>query len=147
MQGTTGNKLGWDFFGFGFTLTKDSGCPVSTPVDLSRYSTLEFKIKGRASAGRLTVIIPYTGNRCENNVPETLTGWADYQTAVTADLSDTWTVVTLDLREDFSQPYWTQPGHVVSIEEVLRRAHVIQWQFSSADGDTLDLWIDDVKLY
>lgn len=147
LRGTTGNKLGWDFFGLGFSVTKDSGCPVSTPVDLSQYSTLEFKIKGYASAGRLTILIPYTDNYCENNIPATRTAWADYQTAVTSDVSDAWTVVTLNLREDFSQPHWTKPEHVVSIEDVLRNAHVIQWQFSSADGDTLDLWIDDVKLY
>ena len=147
MKGRAGNKLGWDFFGMGFTITSDSGCPVCSPIDLSQYTTLEFKIKGKVSAGRLSVVIPYTGNTCENNVPETFTAWADYQAGVTARLSDTWTVVRLDLRKDFSQPAWTKPEHAVSIDKVLRAAHVIQWNFTSADGDTVDVWIDDVVLY
>ncbi len=147
LQGRTGNKLGWDFFGVGFTVTADSGCPVCTPIDLSRYSTLEFKIKGKVSAGRLSVNLPYTGNRCENNVPDTLTAWADYQAGITAKVSETWTTVRLDLHKDFSQPGWTRPEHVVTVDQVLRRAHVIQWQFISADGDTADIWIDDIVLY
>jgi hypothetical protein len=147
LQGKCGNKLGWDFFGMGFTIMSDSGCPVSSPIDLSGYGTLEFKIKGEVSAGRLSVVIPYTDNSCENNVPETLTAWADYQVGITANISDTWTTVRLDLRKDFSQPTWTKPEHAVSIEQVLSHAHVIQWHFSSADGDTVDVWIDDIAIY
>ena len=147
LTGLTGTKLGWDFFGMGVTLTEDSGCPTANPVDISAYSTLEFKIKGSASAGRLTVALIYSDNTCQGNLPNTKTAWADYQAAVTADLSATWTTVKLDLRNDFAQPFWTKAEHVVSIEEVLRQAHVIQWHFSSADGDTLDLWIDDIMLY
>jgi hypothetical protein len=148
LTGLTGTKLGWDYIGMGFTLTAESGCPTSKSVDISPYNTLEFKMKGSASAGRLTVTIIYTEDRCdENNVPHTKTAWADYQVAVTSDLSGEWATVKLDLRTDFAQPSWTKAEHVVSIEEVLSHAHTINWQFSSADGDTLDLWIDDVSLY
>ena len=147
LTGKSGNKLGWDFFGMGFTVMSDSGCPISSAVDLSQYHTLEFKIRGKVSAGRLSVVIPYTGEKCENLVPETLTAWADYQAGVTAKVGEEWTTVRLDLRKDFSQPAWTKPSHMVSIEQVLQRAHVIQWHFSSADGDTVDLWIDDIYLY
>jgi hypothetical protein len=147
MQGRAGNKLGWDFFGMGFTITRDSGCPIAKPVDLRRYSTLEFKIKGKASAGRLSVIIPYTDDSCENNVPDTLTAWADHRADITSELSDTWTTVRLDLRRSFAQPAWTKPEHVVSIEQVLSRVHVIQWHFSSSDGDAVDVWIDDIAIY
>ncbi|MBN2344455.1 MAG: hypothetical protein JXX29_09495 [Deltaproteobacteria bacterium] len=147
VQGTTGNKLGWDYFGFGVTVAKDSGCPNQNKVNLSQYSTLEFKIKGEFSGGRLVVLIPYHGDTCEGNVPETMTHWADYETSINADITSEWTTVRLNLRNDFKQPFWTKPEDRVSIETVLKSVSVLQWHFSSADGDTLDVWIDDVVLY
>ena len=147
LTGLTGTKLGWDYFGMGVTLTKDSGCPDPHAVDISKYSTLEFKMKGNASAGRLIVMILYTEDKCDGMIPVTKTAWADYQAAVTSDLNPDWTTVKLDLRKDFAQPHWAKTEHVFPIEEVLKKAHVIQWHFYSADGDTLDLWIDDIMLY
>lgn len=147
LTGLTGTKLGWDYFGMGVTLTKDSGCPNPHAVDISKYNTLEFKMKGNASAGRLIVKILYTDDKCEGNIPVTKTAWADYQAAVTSDLNKDWITVKLDLRKDFAQPHWTKAEHVFPIEEVLKKAHSIQWHFYSADGDTLDLWIDDIMLY
>ncbi len=146
-EGTTGNKLGWDYFGFGVTLTSNSGCPSPIKVDISQYTTLEFKMKGDATGGRLVVLLLYTGDTCEKNVPETLTHWADYEASVTSDLSDQWTTVRLNLRNDFAQPYWTKPGDRFSIEDVLKKAGQIQWHYSSADGESLNVWIDDVYLY
>ena len=148
VEGTTGNKLGWDYFGFGVTLTKDSGCPKQKHVDISEYSTLEFKIKGDASGGRLTVALLYTGDSCdENYVPVTLTHWADYEASVTSELTGEWRTVRLNLRNDFAQPKWAKPEDIVPIESVLKSMSQIQWHYSSADGDNLSVWVDDIYLY
>lgn len=147
VEGTTGNKLGWDYFGFGVTLTNDSGCPAQKHVDISEYTTLEFKMKGDASGGRLTVLLLYTGDTCEENVPETLTHWADYEASVTSELTGKWTTVRLNLRNDFSQPKWAKPEDIVPIETVLKNMSQLQWHYSSADGDNLSVWIDDIYLY
>ena len=147
VEGTTGNQLGWDYFGFGVTLTANSGCPSQQKVDISKYTTLEFKMKGDASGGRLTVTLLYTGDTCEGYIPETLTHWADYEASVTSDLSSEWQTVRLNLRADFAQPYWAKPEDKVSIEDVLKNASQLQWHFSSADGDTLNVWVDDINLY
>ena len=147
VDGTAGNQLGWDYFGFGVTLTATSGCPRQKKVDISKYTTLEFKIKGDASGGRMTVSLPYTGGTCEGYIPETLTGWADYEASITAELTGEWQTVRLNLRSDFAQPFWAKPEDKVSMEDVLRNASQLQWHFSSADGDTLSVWIDDIYLY
>ena len=148
LTGLTGTKLGWDYIGLGFSLNADAGCPTAKPMDISKYHTLEFKMKGSASAGRLIVSILYMeDNTCDGMVPISKTAWADHQAGVTSDLNAEWTTVKLDLRKDFAQPSWTKAANVVPIEEVLRHAHIINWHFYSSDGDTLDLWIDDVVLY
>jgi hypothetical protein len=146
MKGRAGNKLGWDYVGMGVTLGSQSGCPGdAAPVNLTKYSTLTFKIKGSLSGGRLTIIIPYTANRCDeiSNDTKTLTNWADYETAVQAKLSKDWTMVKLYLRKDFKQPRWAKK--MVPVEDVLRNAHVINWHFSSPDGDTVDIAVTDVE--
>ncbi|MBN2528051.1 MAG: hypothetical protein JXR76_16795 [Deltaproteobacteria bacterium] len=147
VEGTTGNRLGWDYFGFGVTFTATSGCPKQDKVNLSKYTTLEFKIKGNASGGRLTVVLPYTGQTCEGYIPKTLTHWADYEASITSDVSENWQTVRLNLRNDFAQPYWSKAEDIVSIEKVLQNASQLQWHFASPDGDTLSVWIDDIYLY
>jgi hypothetical protein len=147
MHGTAGNKLGWDYFGMGVTLSEKSGCPEgSKPVDLRKYSTLQFKIKGKIKGGRLTVIIPYTANYCKGSNPVTLTGWEDYEAAITSFVTDKWTTVKLNLRKNFFQPRWTQKEHIIPIEKVLWQLHTIEWHYSSQDGETADIWIDDIQL-
>lgn len=145
MYGTAGNKLGWDYFGMGVTLDNNAGCPKSAPMDLRKYSALQFKIKGSIKGGRLTVIIPYIDNRCKDNEPVTLTGWTDYEASITASVSNKWTTVKLDLRKDFSQPNWVKKKHKVSIEQVLKQMHTIEWHYSSQDGESIDIWVDDIE--
>ncbi|MCX8093116.1 MAG: hypothetical protein N3E50_03005 [Candidatus Goldbacteria bacterium] len=147
MKGKTGNKLGWDFIGIGVTLSEKSGCPgEATPVDLTKYTTLSFKIKGEISGGRLTVIIPYTENKCEEGKygSKTLTDWADYEIGISPKVTKDWTLVKIDLRKDLKQPKWAKK--IVSIEDVLKNAHNINWHFSSPDGDTIDISIKDIEL-
>jgi len=146
MKGQTGNKLGWDFIGMGVTINDKAGCPSATPVDLNQYNTLSFKIKGAISGGRLTVIIPYEESKCQKDSYEmkTLTDWADYETVINKSITKDWTTVKLDLKKDFKQPKWAKK--TVSIEEVLKNAHNINWHFTSPDGDTVDISITDIEL-
>ncbi len=146
MKGKTGNKLGWDFIGMGVTLSEDSGCPgKATHVDLTKYTTLSFKIKGEISGGRFTVIIPHVESKCEEGKygSKTLTDWADYEIGISPKVTKDWTTVKIELRKDLKQPKWAKK--IVSIEEVLKNAHNINWHFSSPDGDTIDVSIKDVE--
>lgn len=144
MQGTVGNKLGWDFVGMGVTLDNKCGCPgKAEPVDLSKYTTMTLRIKGTISGGRLTVLIPYTENKCVDGKSGTLTEWADYELALNSKLSKDWTIVKVDLRKDLKQPKWAKV--IVPIEKVLQNAHNISFHFMSPDGDKVDIQIDTIE--
>lgn len=148
IKGKTGNKLGWDFIGVGVTLSEKSGCPGdAAPVDITKYTTLSFKIKGEISGGRFTVVLPYVESKCEEGKygSKTLTDWADYEIGISSKVTREWTTIKIDLRKDLKQPRWAKK--IVSIEEVLKNAHNINWHFSSPDGDTIDVSIKDIELY
>jgi len=147
MKGTAGDKLGWDYIGIGVNLTDKCGCPEAVPVDISQYSKVRFRMKGTLSGGRLTMLLPYTENRCDKgaNSPATLTEWADYEAPLTAILKPDWILVELDLRKAFHQPRWAKSSTVISIEVVLRNLKNINFHFSSPDGDSIDLWLDDIE--
>jgi hypothetical protein len=147
MKGSAGDKLGWDYVGVGVTLTEESGCPKAVPVDLRSFSKIRFMMKGSVSGGRLTMILTYTENKCKNgsNESATLTGWADYEAPLTAKLKPDWTPVQLDLRKDFHQPKWVKAGNTVPIEKVLENMKNINFHFSSPDGDSVDLWVDNIE--
>ncbi|MCE5299942.1 MAG: hypothetical protein LLG37_03585 [Spirochaetia bacterium] len=144
LKGTVGNKLGWDFIGMGVTLTKEAGCPTAKPVDVSKYTTLTFKMKGTFTGGRLVVRLPYTENKCAEGSYEqkTLTEWADYEVAINSKLSKDWVTVRLDLRKDFKQPKWAKKN--VDIETVLKNLKNLDFHFSSPDGDSIDVTIDEI---
>jgi hypothetical protein len=103
-------------------------------------------MKGSLSGGRLIVSLPFTENRCESgaNSPPSLTEWADYEVALTKKLKSDWTTVTLDLRNDFRQPKWAKQNDIVPIEKVLENLKNLNFQFSSPDGDSVEIWLDDV---
>ena len=144
MQGKVGNKLGWDYVGLGVTLGENCGCPgKAEAVDLSKYTTLTIRIKGSISGGRLALNIPYSENKCDNGKTNTLTDWADYEVALNSKLAKDWTVVKLDLRKDFKQPKWAKV--IVPIEKVLQNAHNLNFHFSSPDGDTVDIQVDQIE--
>jgi len=150
MKGTAGNKLGWDFVGMGVTLSEKSGCPGgAVPVDLSKYSTLSFRIKGSITGGRLIVAISYTEDKCEEGKygSKTLTDWADYEVGISSKLTKDWSTIKLDLRKDFKQPLWAKKK--VSIEDVLKNvlknAHNISWHFTSQDWDSVEISLDNVE--
>ncbi len=147
MKGTTGNKLGWDFIGLGVTMSEASGCPDSKPVDLRKYTNLQFKIRGTFSGGRLVVKFPYTENSCESgqDQQQTLIEWADYEAPLTGKIKPEWVTISLNLRKDFHQPKWTKQNCIVPMEEVLKNIKNLNFHYSSSDGDSIDLWIDDIE--
>ncbi len=147
MKGTAGNKLGFDYVGMGVGISKDTICPINKPMDISSYKYLQFKAKGSLTGGRLTVILPYMLTECKDGKwsgNKTLTDWADYEAAISSKLKNDWTTIKLDLRKDFKQPKWAKTQ--VDIEKVLKAASSISFHFTSADGDSVDLWIDDLRL-
>jgi hypothetical protein len=146
MSGTVGNKLGWDFVAIGVNLTVATSCPNAKPVDLRAFTKLQFKMKGTLSGGRLVVSLPFTENRCESGAksPPSLTNWADYEVALNKKVKSDWTTVTLDLRNDFHQPKWAKQDAIVPIEKVLENMKNLNFQFSSPDGDSVEIWLDDM---
>lgn len=145
MQGKTGNKLGWDYIGMGVTLGPNCGCPgKAEPVDLSKYTILTLRVKGSISGGRLTIVLPYSDNKCVDEKSATLTEWADYEAVLNTKLSKDWTTVKIDLKKDFKQPRWAK--NIVPIEKVLQNAHNINFHFVSPDGDTVDFQVDSIEL-
>ncbi len=148
MKGTTGNRLGWDYIGMGITLGPSSNCPRSLPVDLTGYSYLRFRMRGTVSGGRLTVVLPHTENRCVAGAEgqETLTEWADYEAPVTGKIRTDWVTVSLNFRKEFHQPRWARQHAIVPIDTVLRNLKNVNFHFSSPDGDSIDLWIDDMEI-
>jgi hypothetical protein len=93
------------------------------------------------------MILPYTENKCKEgeDSPASLTEWADYEAPLTARLKPDWTTVEIDLRKDFHQPRWTKQSAVVRIEKVLENIKNLNFHYSSPDGDSIDLWVDDIE--
>lgn len=146
MKGKAGSKLGWDFIGIGCSLTKESSCPDMKPVDVSKYTTLEFRIKGTVAGGRLTVVLPYVEEKCgENYATISKTGWADYEAAITGKVKSEWTVVKLNLRKDFKQPAWAKNENKAPIESVLKNLKGMSFHYTSQDGEEIDIMIDDIE--
>jgi len=147
IKGTAGDRLGWDYLGIGVNISDSSDCPNPKGVDISDYTTIRFKMKGSLSGGRLTMVLPYTESKCidGSNSPVTLTEWADYEAPLTAKVNQEWVTVELHLRKDFHQPRWAKKSAVVSIEKVLENLKNINFHYSSPDGDSIDLWIDDIE--
>ena len=147
MKGVAGNKLGWDYVGMGVTLSAASGCPESKPVDMIEYKNIQFKMKGKFCGGRLILLLPYTENRCDSgaNSQATLTEWADYEAPLTGKIKPDWVSVSLDLRKDFHQPRWAKQNIIVPIDTVLKNLKNINFQYSSPDGDSIEIWIDEIR--
>lgn len=140
-----GDKLGWDFAGLGFTLTMNSGCPEAVSMDLREYTKIQFKMKGTLSGGRLIMNLPFTEKCMDMNTPVSLTEWADYEANLTGKLKPDWTTVTLDLRKDFHQPKWAKQNAIIQIDKVLQNAKHMNLHFSSPDGDSIEVWIDEIE--
>jgi hypothetical protein len=149
ITGKAGTKLGWDFIGVVMLLNGNSGCPFCKGTDISKYKTLEFKIKGKIKRGHVMLIIPYESSECvqSKSYCKSLTRYADYQVEITDDIGPDWYTVIIDLRNDLNQPDWVKDADKTDIVKVLKHAHSLNWQYKGGNGAKIDMWIDDIKLY
>jgi hypothetical protein len=149
ITGKAGTKLGWDFIGAVLLLNGKSGCPFCKGMDISKYSTLEFKIKGKIKRGHVILLVPYESEECvpQKSYCKSRTRYADYQVEITDEIGEDWGTVTIDLKNDLKQPDWAKEKDKADIVKVLRRAHSLNWQYKGGNGAKIDLWIDDIKLY
>ena len=147
--GTAATKLGWDYVGMLLGLGPKSFCPDPEPAEfnLATYQGLRFMAKGKVEDGPLVVKILHTKDgeedNCQDNglTGDTLTQWADYAADITSQISEEWSEVVLDFREDFAS---TAP---VDIETVLAHAKDIHFFFQTSEGGSVDLTVDDIELY
>ncbi len=149
ITGTAGTKLGWDYIGVNTFLSPHATCPECIGIDLTRFTGVKFKIKGKVETGEVKFIFPHearlvdTGRfRCR-----TLTGYADYEADITKDITPQWKQVKLVFRKDLKQPSWAKPEEQVNIEKVLSNANLIKWQYSKGNGHKVDIWIDKLEFY
>ncbi len=151
VTGRTGNKfdLNYNYLGVVNRFSNDTSCPKCAGVNIKKYKGIMFKVRGAVPSGSLYFILPYESNECisERLTCKSLTGYADYEKDITAEVAGSWTTVAIDFRKDLHQPYWTPPGVSVPVEKVLESVHLFKWQYKNGKGDLMDLWIDDVQLY
>ncbi len=151
ITGMTGSKLGlnYNYFGVVNRFSSDSSCPKCKGANIKKYSGIMFRIKGKILSGNLFFILPYEGNECvaERLTCKSLTGYADYEKDITNEVKQNWNFIVIDFRRDLRQPYWTPNNAVVPIEKVLENVHLFKWQFKNGDGNLVDIWIDNVRLF
>ena len=148
-SGVTASKLGWDYVGMMLGLGPNSFCPNPEPakIDVASYTGLRFMVKGHADGGKVTVKLLHSkegeeGNCTDNGLTgDTLTNWVDYSADITALIGDVWSEVSLSFRKDFTGP------ENVDIETVLAHAKDLHFNFQSAAGGEVDLWVDNLMLY
>jgi len=151
VTGVTGTKLGlnYNYFGVVNRFSSDSSCPKCIGVNIEKYNGIMFRIKGKITSGKLYFILPYEGSDClpERLTCKSLTNYADYEKDITEEVKADWTMVVIDFRKDLIQPYWTPNNAVVPIDKVLENVHLFKWQFKNGDGQVVDFWIDNVRLF
>ncbi len=151
VTGKAGANLGrgYNYFGLVARFKEESACPQCRGTDISRYKGMVFRIKGDLKGGTLHLILPYESSECitERTTCKSLTGYADYYTDISDKAGQEWAAVMIDFRQDLQQPEWVPRSKRVDIDKVLKSVHLFKWQFSGADGEVMDLWIDDIQLY
>ena len=106
MKGTTGQVLGWDYLGLGFSLGPNSWCPNPQPpeVPLSQYDGIRFMAKGSTQGGSIWLTVHHlkdgAADNCSSGGSETLTNWADYRFDIAPLLTEDWSEITVDFRRD-----------------------------------------------
>jgi len=151
ITGTSGTALGlnYNYLGVVVRFDEKSQCPKCQGSDIKKYSGIRFKVKGNITSGRLFFILPYESGECipDRMTCKSLTGYADYEKDITADVTPEWTTVMINFRLDMKQPFWAAKDAVVSMDKVLESVHLFKWQYKNGNGRPIDLWIDDVELY
>lgn len=149
ITGVAGTKLGWDFIGVNTFLSPHATCPECAGIDLTRFTGVKFKIKGKVETGEVKFVLPHEARAVDNTrgICRTLTGYADYEADITKFITPEWKQVKLIFRKDFKQPPWAKPQDQVNIEKVLSDANLIKWQYSKGNGHRVDIWIDKLEFY
>lgn len=151
ITGKTGDKMGlnYNYLGVVNRFSADSACPDCRGTNIKKFTGISFKLKGRITSGNLIFAIPHESNECvmERLTCRSLTGYADYEKDITADVGEKWKTVFIDFRKGLSQPYWTSSAAKTDINKVLENVHLFKWQYKNGTGEEIELWIDDVQLY
>jgi hypothetical protein len=149
ITGTAGTKLGDDYIGVTTFLSPHSTCPECVGIDLSKFSGIEFMIKGSVTAGNVIFMLPHESRRIDasRGICRSLTSYADYGADITKYITPRWKKVKIDFRKDLRQPAGTKPEYLVSIEDVLSDANIIKWQYMNGNGRRVDIWIDRLEFY
>jgi hypothetical protein len=151
ITGKTGPKLGlnYNYLGVVNRFSSASACPTCQGSNIRKYKGIMFKVKGKITSGNLLFILPAESNDCipERLTCKSLTGYADYEKDITADVGAKWATVAIDFRKDLSQPYWASGNAKMDVEHVLENVHLFKWQYKNGLGEQIELWIDDVQLY
>jgi hypothetical protein len=149
ITGTAGTKLGDDYIGVTAFLSPHSTCPECVGIDLSKFSGIEFMIKGSVTAGNVVFMLPHESRQIDasRGICRSLTSYADYGTDITKYITPRWKKVKINFRKDLRQPAGTKPEYLVSIEDVLSDANIIKWQYMNGNGHRVDIWIDRLDFY
>lgn len=149
ITGTAGTKLGWDYIGVNTFLSPHSTCPECIGIDLTKFTGIKFKIKGKVEAGEVFFILPHEAREVDKSrgICRTLTSYADYEADITRDITPSWKDVKIDFRKDLKQPSYTKKNEIVDIEKVLSNANIIKWHYKDGKGHKVDIWIDDLEFY
>jgi hypothetical protein len=149
ITGTAGTKLGWDYIGVNTFLSPRSTCPECVGIDLSRFTGIKFKIKGRVEAGKVVFIFPHEAHVIDKSrgICKSLTSYADYEADITKYITPNWKKVKINFRKDLKQPDWAKPENRYDIEKVLSDANLIKWQYENGGGHKVDIWIDKLEFY
>jgi hypothetical protein len=151
ITGKSGQKLGlnYNYLGLVNRFSDESSCPTCKGTNIKKFKGIMFKVKGRITSGNLIFVLPHESNECvmDRLTCKSLTGYADYEKDITADVGAKWNTIAIDFRKDLSQPYWTAAAAKTEINKVLENVHLFKWQYKNGNGEEIELWIDEVQLY
>ncbi len=149
ITGTAGTKLKYDFIGVNTFLSPHATCPECIGIDLSRFTGIKFKIKGKVEGGRVVFILPHEARVIDKSrgICKSLTSYADYEADITKNITPDWKEVKINFRKDLKQPDWVKPDERFDIEKVLSDANLIKWEYENGDGHKVDIWIDKLEFY
>ena len=149
ITGTAGTKIKSDFIGVNTFLSPHATCPECVGIDLSRFTGIKFKIKGKVEAGKIVFILPHEARVIDKSraICKSMTSYADYEADITKYITPDWKEVKINFRKDLKQPDWAKPEERFDIEKVVSDANLIKWQYENGGGHKVDIWIDNLEFY
>lgn len=148
ITGIAGTKAG-DYIGVNTFLSPHSTCPECMGIDLTGFTGIKFKIKGRVEAGEVLFMLPHEARAVDKSrgICKSLTSYADYEADITKDITPSWKEIRINFRKDLKQPSWVKQQDRVDIEKVLADANLIKWHYRDGEGHKVDIWIDKLEFY